>query len=716
MSTPKLEPLAVPPQQLSPGVFDTLPVALLIRSAERFIYANGAAERLTGYSREELAGRTLDSLIHAPAKATPSPVHGKELRLQTRHGEERWVDVQLTRSADDPETELVTLTDISVHVRTQRRLQHSEQNLRSITDHISAAVTILEGGRIVYVNRAMETLTGYTWAELMSMDRDQLLQANDRKLLADHTNLLLQGFTPVPIELQLLSRSGEIRWIEVRSSRIEFNGQPAIFRTLFDITERKRAEYGQAEARKALRQILDGGPVPTFVINEKHIVTHWNRACELVTGYSAESMIGTLDQWRGFYQTPRPVMADLIVSGDLENGLETYYAGRYRKSATIDGAYEAEGFFPQCGENGRWLFFTAVALRDSRGNLIGAIETLQDMTERKQAEAALHEVLDGLENKVQDRTAELLKAKAELEEDVSTRQRVEQELRGRNAELTALNSRLSEAQEQLLQSEKLASIGQLAAGVAHEINNPIGYVQSNLGSLEGYLDDMFRLLELYEETEADLPPGAPNRPALEALKRQLDLPFLKEDTLVLLKETREGVSRVKKIVQDLRDFSRLDRDQEWQPADLHLGLDSTLNIVTNEIKYCADVVKQYGKLPEVECLPSQLNQVFMNLLVNAAHAMDGKRGTITITTGCKGNEVWITLADSGKGIAPENLNRIFDPFFTTKPVGKGTGLGLSISYGIIQKHQGRIEVESQVGSGTTFRITLPVRHAGESAP
>ena len=182
--------------------------------------------------------------------------------------------------------------------------------------------------------------------------------------------------------------------------------------------------------------------------------------------------------------------------------------------------------------------------------------------------------------------------------------------------------------------------------------------------------------------------------------------FLKEDVVNLIHETCDVVSRVKKIVQDLKDFSRVDISPEWQLADLHQGLDSTLNVVNHEIKYKAEVVKEYGELPAVECLPSQLNQVFMNMLVNAVHAI-AERGTITLCTGTAGDEVWVEIADTGSGIAPENMKRIFDPFFTTKPVGTGTGL--SLSYGIVQKHQGRIEVKSELGKGTVFRIALPIR-------
>jgi signal transduction histidine kinase len=283
------------------------------------------------------------------------------------------------------------------------------------------------------------------------------------------------------------------------------------------------------------------------------------------------------------------------------------------------------------------------------------------------------------------------------------------ELRKRNGELLELNDKLRMAQEHLMQSDKLASIGQLAAGVAHEINNPIGYIFSNFGTLHGYLDNLFEMLAAYERAEAHAP--APVAAELAALRQRIDLDFLRADIASLMEESKEGIVRVRHIVQDLKDFSRTDADQEWVWANLHHGIDSTLNIVVNEVKYHADIVKEYGDIPDIECRPSQINQVIMNLVVNAAHAMQAGRGVITVRTGTAGESVWIEVADTGCGIAPEHLSRIFDPFFTTKPVGKGTGLGLSLAYGIVQKHGGQIGVVSQPGAGTTFRVELPVRQA-----
>lgn len=283
-------------------------------------------------------------------------------------------------------------------------------------------------------------------------------------------------------------------------------------------------------------------------------------------------------------------------------------------------------------------------------------------------------------------------------------------------ELTILNAQLSATQDKLVQSEKLASIGQLAAGVAHEINNPIGYIFSNFGTLEKYLDQVFQMLAAYQAAETSIA-ATPLGAQLKALREEIELDYLKEDIPTLMNESREGITRVRQIVQDLKDFSRVDANQEWVWANLHLGIDSTLNIVNNEIKYKADVVREYGDIPDVECLPSELNQVFMNLLVNAAHAITADRGTITIRTGTEDGNVWVEVQDNGSGIPPDVIGHIFDPFFTTKPVGKGTGLGLSLSYGIVKKHHGQIEVDSQVGKGTTFRISVPVKHPpGEAQP
>ncbi len=564
-------------------------------------------------------------------------------------------------------------------------------------------------GRILYVSPRLCEVLGYSDEELTGQGFRSLKSGlHDDAFYAGMWSAVASG-EEWHHEIANRCKDGSTVWLEMTLFALD-GAEQRYLGVCSDVTERKRAEQAHRQVEDLLAQTLQGDPVPTFVIDASHRVTHWNRALEALTGVRAAEVANSGQAARIFYGEVRPVMADMIVDGCIER-LEDFYGKTLRRSPVVPDAYEAEGYFPDIGGGGRWLAFTAAPLRDAAGRIIGAIETLQDVTERKQAEAALKHAYDELEMLVQQRTGELARAKAALEADMQERERSERELLRRNAELTELNTRLGEAQEQLAQSERLASIGQLAAGVAHEINNPIGYVQSNLGTLGSYLDDLFQLMSSYELALTEMPRDNPQLIAAMQLKQEKDFDFLREDVPSLMAESHEGITRVRKIVADLKDFSRVDNSQEWQWANLHQGLESTLNIVNNEIKYKADVVKQFGDLPDIECLPSQLNQVFMNLMVNAAHAIPvNTRGTITLRTGMGegGDTVWVEVADTGCGIEADHLKRIFDPFFTTKPVGKGTGLGLSLSYGIVQKHGGQIMVSSEPGKGSRFRVSLPV--------
>ncbi|HEX6828357.1 MAG TPA: ATP-binding protein [Burkholderiales bacterium] len=282
-------------------------------------------------------------------------------------------------------------------------------------------------------------------------------------------------------------------------------------------------------------------------------------------------------------------------------------------------------------------------------------------------------------------------------------------------ELQELVRKLHQTQSQLIQSEKMASIGQLAAGVAHEINNPVGYVYSNLGSLEKYLKELFMLLDAYKRARTGADQESEPWNEVRRVEEEIDLEFLRQDMVALVRECREGMIRVKKIVQDLKDFSRSGSEEKWQVADVHKGLDTTLNIVWNELKYKCELRKEYGALPMIECLPFQLNQVFMNLLVNAAQAIPEK-GVVTLRTGREGDQVYVEISDTGTGILPEHKSRLFEPFFTTKAQGSGTGLGLPVSYGIVERHRGRIEVQSEPGQGASFCVWLPIAQPEATRP
>lgn len=285
------------------------------------------------------------------------------------------------------------------------------------------------------------------------------------------------------------------------------------------------------------------------------------------------------------------------------------------------------------------------------------------------------------------------------------------ELSTLNATMKRLNELLEDAQTQVVQSHHLASIGQLSEGVAHEINRPLDLVQSNLASLEAYLARILSLVNAYAQIDAAAEgPGAAAFARARQLRDGVDLAILGDDIDCLMDESREGLLRVKRIVQDLRQVSPDAPDDVWESIDLHRALDRSLDAVRGDIKYKATVVRKYGVVPAIDCLPARLSQVFVNLIANAGQSIEG-RGTITITTGTTGADAWVRIDDTGCGIRPGNLARIFEPFFTTRPAGQGAGLGLSIANSITRRHGGRIDVESDVGRGSRFTVWLPLRAA-----
>jgi len=528
------------------------------------------------------------------------------------------------------------------------------------------------------------------------------------------------------------------------------------------------------ERERALSQIIQGNTIPTFVINKDHIVTHWNRACEKLTGYRAEEIVGTNKQWLPFRPKERPIMADVIVDEMEEREIQRYYGDSWRKSALIEGAYEAEDFFPQIGERGKWLFFTAAPIKGANGETVGSIETLWDTTERREAQEALQRAHDELETRVEERTAELRKVNEELsrsEEKYKTLfdsapnpifimdgqtfniidvnataldcyQQSKEELskmtfldllserdkdleeglkkltnhqcgfypRRRHirkkeepfyvnivacharhmgtdcliATTTDINENV-EKEAQLIQASKLATLGTLASGMAHELTQPLNVIQ--------VASDFFlKKINKGEEVSSD-------------------------ELRTMAEEIGSHVNRASKVIKHMRDFAR--------QSDL-----TRMKLSINEpIKDVFRVMGQQLRVHQIEVeldldphLPysmadhNRLEQVFINLVTNAMYAMDDKglrwgdkkwQRLLKIRSFHADGQVVVTVSDTGKGIPKEIIDKIFEPFFTTREVGQGTGLGMSISYRIISDYGGTIDVESEVDKGTTFTLRFP---------
>ncbi len=312
----------------------------------------------------------------------------------------------------------------------------------------------------------------------------------------------------------------------------------------------------------------------------------------------------------------------------------------------------------------------------------------------------LAQTFNEMANSLEERSKALMELNKKLEQKVGERTH---ELEETNQEVKKAYQELKDTQVQLIQSEKMASLGQLVAGIAHEIKNPLNFIYGNTDFLKKYVGHLKNLVELYED---QVEPGSKGEKRTNDFREKINYSFLSEDLDILIGNFEEGAKRIHSIIGDLRTFSRMDA-HDFRLVDLHEPIDLALNLLHNEYRDRIRIHKEYGSLPELECHPGKISQVFMNLLSNACYAIS-KEGDIWIRTYLKNSTAVVEIEDTGVGIEDEHLGKLFEPFFTTKPVGKGTGLGLSIIYGIIQQHRGNIEVESQVNKGTRFTVHLPL--------
>ena len=423
-------------------------------------------------------------------------------------------------------------------------------------------------------------------------------------------------------------------------------------------------------AEERFHAILEAAPEAMIIVDQKGTITIVNAQTEKLFGYSREELLGK------------------SIEIFLPQDLRTKHAGHrdgFGKAAQIRPMGVGMELFG-IAKDGRNIPLEISLGPLKIGDEIFVISTIRNITEHKAKENELRE------------------ANKELVER-------EKALRHTFNQLNTAHDELKQTQTQLVQSEKLASIGQLAAGVAHEINNPVGFINSNMEILEQYISDYTKILtmtgRLQESvTGEDWAEAKSIAAQINKLKEDLNLDYVLGDTAKLLEHNRKGIDRIQKIIMDLCAFARKDKS-EMEHVKIEEVIEDILSIVQSEMTCKAKLEKDYGDTPLIECGPQRLGQVFINLIVNALHAIEGT-GTITIKTYQQDEFVCVDVRDTGKGIPPENLSKIFDPFFTTKLVGQGTGLGLSVSYEIIKKHNGRMTVQSNVGEGTTFTIRLPI--------
>ncbi|HPL63202.1 MAG TPA: PAS domain S-box protein [Syntrophales bacterium] len=708
--------------------------------------------------------------------------------------------------------------------------KESERRLLSIIQGSPIpAFVIGKDHRVMYWNRALEELSNIRAGEVVGTSEHwRAFYDSARPCMAD---LIADGITDrVPEwyagkfrKSDLLNEAYEAtdffpalgergKWLRFTAAAVRNSGGGlvGVIETLEDITDRKAAEKALSDSEQRLSNVIQGSPIPAFVVGRDRKVLYWNRALEELSGIRASDVAGTDRHWKAFYDSARPCMADLLVENRLME-IPLWYTGKFRKSELINEAYEATDFFPALGERGKWLRFTAAAVRDSRGELVGAIETLEDITDRKIAEQDLLRARDELESKVRERTVELARANRELENELVRRRRIERTLQQTTDQLSLILESLpivsfscsaedpfeitfishsieevtgfppekftgersfwaervhpddlqkivselragpagsekgslrfnyrfrvadgsyrwfsdyrrylrlpdgsmsiigawqdvteerrirQEAElrlQQMIQSHKLTALGEVVAGVAHEINNPISFISYNIPLLE----------EIWTMLEPDLFREDSENPRAGEIS---------ENMREIINAFKIASTRVNRVIAGLREFARSDEASQKSPVRIADVVESAMIIVGSQVRKTVpniEITIPPG-LPAVQGHLQRLEQVLTNLLINAHQAIPpGRKGRIMLSAMHLEhlNAVVISLEDNGIGMAKPILDQIFDPFFTTRRDQGGTGLGLSISYGLIKEHSGLIGVLSRPGRGSRFSIFLPL--------
>ena len=677
--------------------FHNAMVGMATTSPEKgWLQVNPALCEILGYPRAELVRKTWPELTHPDDLAADVAQFARLLSGESDHysmekrfirpgGEviHAFIAVRTVRDADNGiDFFAAVVVDISERKNAERQTRYATQMMQRFIDHIPGLAYIKDAdSRILMANRGFEEF-GFAPAALIGKNTlDVIPGPVGEKVTRDDARVVQSRKSEVVLD--------ELQGRFYESSRFILEdeyGRPLIGGLTLDVTQRQRF----IERAQVLFTINDlAGKLP-----EKEFL---NQGLEL-----AEGLTGSGIAFLHFVNDDQETIELVTWTKKALEGCTAVFDSHYPISQA--------GIWADCYREKQPVIFNDYPAYRAKKGLPPGHAPLHRLISVPVIEEGMVRIMLGIGNKPTDYDDFDIESVQLIGNDlwrIARRIRVESMLQQRLEEVTALNRKLAEAQGQLLQSEKLSAIGQLAAGVAHEINNPIGFVHANLGSLAEYVEDLLAIDRAYTDIEnrvTEKLPGAFKQ--VHALKKELDHDFMLKDLHQLLQESGDGLQRIKTIVQDLKDFSRVG-ETGWLWADLHQGLESTLNIVRNEIKYKAEVVRDFGNLPPVYCIPSQINQVFMNLLLNAAQAIES-HGHITLRTGCDGATAWVEVQDDGCGIAPEQTAHVFEPFYTTKPVGKGTGLGLSLAWGIVQRHHGNLDLTSASGKGSTFRVSLPV--------
>ena len=640
-----------------------------------FLSWNPATEKMTGITGLTALGKSPEDIFGADYGASirqrcldclnqqRSITYEEQVPFR---GNDRWclTTINPILNADQHIHRIVLTTfDITDRKTAEMTLQVREVQYRSIFEAVNDGIIVsdLETGAVVEVNPALCQMHGYTREEFLQLSLHQIVHLDSQHQVANYLAAAKVGET---FSCEAVSRCQDntLLPVDLKGVPFSYNGKPHALGVVRDISDRKAAAAALSESEAKFRRLVEDANDVVFSLDPQGHFTYLSPQFTKTFGYAVSD----------FLQQPFALLIHpddiLSVSASIE---QLYATGQ--KQTGLECRVKTQ--------SGSWIWVVCnnSPIKNLDGQTVGLQGIARDVTEQKQAEIALQQKAQELETTLEE---------------------------------------LQQTQLQMIQSEKMSSLGQLVAGVAHEINNPVSFIYGNMTPAADYTHDLLGLIEQYQRYYPE-----PKAEILEEIEA-IDLDFLKEDLPKILGSIRMGAERIREIVSSLRTFSRLD-EAACKAVDIHAGIDSSLVILEHRLKATAarpavQVVKDYGDLPLVECYAGQLNQVIINILSNALDAMEERDrnrtpadsaqrpSTITISTQITNNErLIISVSDNGPGIPAHVQDRIFDPFFTTKPVGKGTGMGMSISYQIVtDNHNGTLRCQSSP-QGTTFIIDIP---------
>ena len=698
------------------------------------------------------------------------PVEYFENEIKTKSGKLRLIEWHNSAVKDD-KGEVIGIfssgLDITEREKVKKALDLSNEMQQQATMQYSATfdlapigiAMVATDGRFLETNPRWGEIIGYSKEEMGLKTFQEITHPDDLDKDLEFVRQMLAGERQhYTMEKRYFHKNGNIVWISLTVSLLKkANGEPDFFISIIsDITEQRKIKEALAYSEEQLRTLITSSQDAIVTIDKKSDVIFWNDGATQIFGYSAAEMVS---------QPLARIMPEKFKEGHSKGVSRVVKGGKSKltgKPLELVGLTKDNREIPIELSLSQWemrgeVYFSGImrdiTLRKESESetlrLTNAIDQIEDIIFITNLEGDLlfcnpafkdfpkvfpsllfeetcllektctydDPLLISIFNSIEAHEPWRGEWSVDTEEasfryfDFTISPQFNDQFKIET--LTFIGIETTEkrkAQANLIQSQKMESLGTLAGGVAHEINNPIGYISSNLQTLELYMKDLSQTLQSYSELEGLLPSEGPLFEAmtrLKKIKKEKKIDLLLEDYPDLLAEVNEGIGRVKSIVKNLRDFSHSDM-KKLGHIDINKALKQTLKIAWNELKYRCEIIEDYGDLPLVECYPQQINQVFLNLVINAAQAIKDK-GTITIRTQFKNGKVHIEIQDTGVGIAPTSIPKLFEPFFTTKEVGKGTGLGLSVSYNIVKDHEGEITVNSTLGIGTSFSVTLPLK-------